>query len=77
MPQLTQVQNGTDFDSWVNFHPTALTLLTWHSISTAMRNQTKVWKMETGPSQGDRAWFGGPKSALFEILQNREPLATS
>ena len=37
----------------------------------------KVWVPETGPSQGDSAWFGGPKSALFEILQNREPCATS
>ena len=27
---------------------------------------------ETGLSQGDRAFSRGPKSALFEILQNME-----
>ena len=43
----------------------------WHS--TAMWNLTRVWKMETGPSQGGRAWSTGPKSELFEILQNRDP----
>ena len=27
-----------------------------------MRNLTKVWKMETGYLQGDKAWFKDPKS---------------
>ena len=31
--------------------------------STAMGNLMKVWVPETGPSQGDRAWFGGHNSA--------------
>ena len=35
--------------------------------SALMRNQTKVWK-----TWGGRAWSRGPKSALFEILQNKE-----
>ena len=39
--------------------------------SKAMRNLTKVWKTETGPSQGGRAWSRGPKSELFEILPYR------
>ena len=30
--------------------------------SMAVRNLTKVWKTETGPSQGDRALSRGPKS---------------
>ena len=37
-----------------------------------MSNQTKVWKTKTGPLQGDKAWSGDPKSALFEILHNKE-----
>ena len=37
-----------------------------------MSNQTKVWKTKTGPLQGDKAWSRDPKSALFEILQNKE-----
>ena len=36
--------------------------------STAVRNLTKVWKTEKGPSQGGRAWSRGPESELFEIL---------
>ena len=28
--------------------------------------------MEIGPSQGDRAWSRGPKSAWFEIIQYKE-----
>ena len=41
--------------------------------SMAMRNVTKVWKTETVHSQDDRALSTtGPKSALFEILQNRD-----
>ena len=36
--------------------------------STAMGNLTKVWKTETGPSQGGREWSRGPESELFEIL---------
>ena len=42
-----------------------------------MGNLMKVQVPETGPLQGDRAWFGGPKSAQIEILQTREPQATS
>ena len=40
--------------------------------SALMRNLMKVWKTWTGPSQGGRAWSRGPKSALSEILQNKE-----
>ena len=40
--------------------------------SALMSNQTKVRKTKTGPFQGDKAWSGDHKSALFEILQNRE-----
>ena len=40
--------------------------------SMAMRNLTKVWKTETVHSQDDRALSTGPKSALFELLQNRD-----
>ena len=40
--------------------------------STVVRNLIKVWKAETEPSQGDRALSRGLKSALFEILKNRE-----
>ena len=36
-----------------------------------MRNLTKVWNMETEPSQGDRALSRGPKFAMLEILQKR------
>ena len=32
----------------------------------------KVWKTETGPSQGGRAWSRGPESELFEILPYRD-----
>ena len=35
-----------------------------------MSNQTKVWKTKTGPLQGEQAWFGDPKFALFELLHN-------
>ena len=37
-----------------------------------MSNQIKVWKTKTGPLQGDKAWSRGPKSALSEILHNKE-----
>ena len=37
-----------------------------------MRNQTKVWKTKTGPLHSDKAWSGGPKSASFEILHDKE-----
>ena len=40
--------------------------------SALMRNLMKVWKTWTGPSRGGRAWSRGPKSALSEILQNKE-----
>ena len=40
--------------------------------STAMRNITKVWKTETGLSQGDIACSRGPESELFEILPYRD-----
>ena len=40
--------------------------------SMAVRNLTKVWKTETGPSRGDRGGSRGPKSTLFEILQNSD-----
>ena len=40
--------------------------------SALMRNLTQVWNTRTGPSQGGRAWSRDPKSALFEILQNKE-----
>ena len=33
------------------------------SQSAALRNLMKVSPPETGPSQGDKAWFGGSKSA--------------
>ena len=38
--------------------------------SELKRNQTKVWK--TGPLQDDKVWPRDPKSALFEIIQNKE-----
>ena len=41
-----------------------------HSVLT--RNLTKVWKTRTRPLQGGRAWSRGPKSALSEILHNKE-----
>ena len=37
-----------------------------------MRNLTNVWKTWTESLQGGRAWSKGPKSALLEILQNKE-----
>ena len=37
-----------------------------------MRNQTKLWKTKTGPFQGNKGWSRDPKSASFEILQNKE-----
>ena len=40
--------------------------------SALRRNLLKVWKTWTGPSRGARAWSRGPKSALSEILQNKE-----
>ena len=40
--------------------------------SALIRNQTKVWKTKRGLLQGDKAWSRDPKSALFEILQNKE-----
>ena len=40
--------------------------------SAMMRNLMKVWKTWTGPLRGGRAWSKGPKSALSEILQNKE-----
>ena len=40
--------------------------------NTAVRNLTKVWKTETGPLQGGRAWSRGPESELFEILPYRD-----
>ena len=40
--------------------------------SMAMRNLTKVWKTETGPSQGDIAWIRVPEFELFEILPYRD-----
>ena len=45
--------------------------LTYHS--TLSKNLMKLRDPETGPSQGGRAWSRGPKSELFEILQNRDP----
>ena len=40
--------------------------------SALMSNQTKVWTTKTRTLQGDKAWSRDPKSALFEILQNKE-----
>ena len=40
--------------------------------SALMRNLIKVWKTWTGLLWGGRAWSRGPKSALSEILQNKE-----
>ena len=40
--------------------------------SALMRNLIKVWKTWLGLLQGGRAWSRGPKSALSEILQNKE-----
>ena len=37
-----------------------------------MNNLTKLWKTRTGPPMCDRAWSRSPKSALFEILKNKE-----
>ena len=34
----------------------------------------KVWKTWTGLSLGGRACSRGPKSALFEILQNKDTI---
>ena len=41
--------------------------------SVLIRNLIKVWRIVTGHADG-REWSKGPKSALFEILQNREHL---
>ena len=40
--------------------------------SALMRNLTKVWKTFTLPLQRIRVWSRVPKSALSEILQNKE-----
>ena len=40
--------------------------------SALRRNLMKVWKTWMGPSQGGRAWSRGPKSAMSEILHNKE-----
>ena len=40
--------------------------------SALMSNQTKVWKTKTGVLQCDKEWYRDPKSALFEILHNKE-----
>ena len=37
-----------------------------------MSNQTKEWKIKTGPFRGDKAWSRDPKLALFEIVHNKE-----
>ena len=53
-----------------------LYILLMYLHSTAMRNLTKVWKTETGPLQGGRAWSRGPESELFEILPYRDHWVT-
>ena len=77
-------QTGAEISRWKSRHFFWIrsfhcdTRAFWYTLhSTTVWNLTKVWKTETGPLQGGRAWFGYPKSALFENLQNREPLATS
>ena len=42
--------------------------------SALMNNQVKVWKTKAGPLQdtGEKAWIENFKSALFEILRNKE-----
>ena len=40
--------------------------------SALRRYLMKVWKTWTGHSREGRAWSRGPKSALSEILQNKE-----
>ena len=40
--------------------------------SAQISNQTTVRKTTTGSLQGDKAWSKDPKSALFEILHNKE-----
>ena len=40
--------------------------------SSSVKNLTKVWKTETGPSQAGWAWSRGPESELFEILPYRD-----
>ena len=40
--------------------------------SALKRNLMKVWKTWAGPSQGGRAWSRSTKSALSEILHNKE-----
>ena len=54
-------------DSSPNYDPKVKTL-----HSALMRNLMKVWKTWTGPLWGSRACSRGPKSALSEILQNKE-----
>ena len=57
------------------FHETVIgfnTLTTNPDHRPLMENLTKVWKMETGPLLGGRVWSTGPKSSLFEILQNKD-----
>ena len=44
------------------------------SHSALMKNLMKVWKTWTGPLRDGRAWSRGPKSALSEILHNKEYL---
>ena len=41
-----------------------------HNIT--VQNKKKLGRMETGPSQDDRALSRGPKSVLVKTLQNRE-----
>ena len=44
----------------------------FHYHSALMRNLMKVWKTWTGPLWEGRAWSRSPKSALSDILQNKE-----
>ena len=56
---------------WSSFEsPTKASFVMLHSA--LINNQTKVLKIKKVPLQGDKAWSRDPKSALFEILHNKE-----
>ena len=66
-------RNSFDLDLCFEFDNIEL----FNRHSTAVRNLTKVWKTEKGPSQGGRAWSRGPESELFEILPYMQSWSTS
>ena len=48
-----------------------LSKILFHTV--LMRNQTKVWKTDTEPLQGEKAWSRDSQPAYFEILQYTVP----